>query len=177
MKTIAPTDPLVAFPDQHSEPNDRDLMTALGAAFPPVGQILSELQTSCPAASAAWQYSAQSGWYRLTLLKKRRLFYLIPKRGDFRLMTILGGKAIASLKNGPHASRIESLLKTAKRYPEEPLSVSIAQPASQRPSPLCSPPNSRTSSLSPYTATVILACSLPVRRAMRLNILDVLHAE
>lgn len=118
METIAPADPLVAFPDQHSEPTDRDLMLALGATFPPIGQIFSELQTSCPTASTAWQYSARSGWYRLALLKKRRLLYLIPKRGDFRLMLILGGKAIASLKNGPHAQRLEALLKTAKRYPE-----------------------------------------------------------
>jgi len=64
------------------------LEIALGAAFSPIGEIIVSLRSSCPNASAAWQYSTQSGWYRVALLKKRRLFYLAPKQGDFRLSLI-----------------------------------------------------------------------------------------
>ena len=118
MKKTPVLDPNAAFPDKSRTPTDDDLRVALGDAFAPIAEIIRELSASCPQATAAWQYSDQSGWSRLALLKKRRLFYLIPQRGDFRLMLILGGKAIADLRAGAHAHDIERLLKTATRYPE-----------------------------------------------------------
>ena len=118
MKTKPVVAPDAAFPDKSSPPDDRLLKTALGASFPPVAEILAHLQRALPSATAAWQYSQQAGWYRVALLKKRRLFYLVPTRGNFRLMLILGGKAIAALDAGPRAAEVAALLKTAKRYPE-----------------------------------------------------------
>lgn len=114
----APLDPAAAFPDPNTEPDDAALAAALGAAFTPVATILAQLRANCPAVTSAWQYSKQAGWYRLALLKKRRLFYLVPKRGGFRLMLILGGKALADLAAGPHARAVAKLLQSAKRYPE-----------------------------------------------------------
>lgn len=118
MKTRSSLDPVAAFPDVKQKPTDEDLKTSLGPAFAPVDQVFATLQDACPKATHAWQYSNQAGWYRVALLKKRRLFYLVPKRGDFRLSLILGGKAIAALNAGDHAHAIERLLETAKRYPE-----------------------------------------------------------
>lgn len=118
MKKIPILDPNAAFPEKSRTPNDDDLRVALGDAFAPIAELLHELSKSCPQATAAWQYSGQSGWYRLALLKKRRLFYLVPQRGDFRLMFILGGKAISALRAAPDAREFEQLLKTATRYPE-----------------------------------------------------------
>ncbi len=118
MKTKSVVAPDAAFPDESNPPDDRALQSALGTAFPPIAEILARTQTAFPPASAAWQYSKQAGWYRVAVLKKRRLFYLVPKRGNFSLMLILGRKAIAALEAGPHAREIAALLKTAKRYPE-----------------------------------------------------------
>jgi hypothetical protein len=118
MTPASPLDPLAAFPDPAESPQDADLKVALGRAFTPVARILSDLAAAYPRATAGWQYSKQAGWYRVALLQKRRLFYLVPKRGGFRVSLILGGKAIAALKAGPHAARIVGLLTTAKRYPE-----------------------------------------------------------
>ena len=51
-------------------------------------------------------------------LEKRRLFYLVPKPGDFRFSMILGDRAIALLKQGALVDKILPLLKDAKRYAE-----------------------------------------------------------
>lgn len=118
MKPKPAIDPLAAFPDSKRQPTDADLETALGRSFGSFADVLSGVARAHPDAITAWQYSNQAGWYRISILKKRRLFYLVPKQGDFRLSLIVGGKAIASLKQGPHAAELERRLKTAKRYPE-----------------------------------------------------------
>ncbi len=118
MKTEQAIDPAAAFPDEKLEPDDDSLKTALGAAFAPIAEILAAVRTSYPDVTPGWQYSQRSGWYRLALQQKRRLFYLIPKQGDFSLMFLLGGKALASLETTPHAKTVARLLKTAKRWPE-----------------------------------------------------------
>lgn len=118
MKTSAPMDPLAAFPDPARPPDDSALEGALGPAWPAIGGIIRHLHATHPAVTSAWQFSKQSGWYQLQILKKRRLLYLVPKRGGFRLMMILGRKAVASLQGGPFARRMTALLKTARHYPE-----------------------------------------------------------
>lgn len=118
MKSKPTLDPAAAFPDAQRKPTDDELKTVLGPAFASLEPVLASVAKTCPAATVAWQFSNQAGWYRVAVLKKRRLFYLVPKRGEFRLSLILGGKAIASLQEGPRARATERLLKTAKRYPE-----------------------------------------------------------
>jgi len=118
MKTKPEMDPAAAFPEQKHQPDLAALKTTLGPAFAAVGKIIERLPALQPGIATAWQFSERSGWYLLLLLKKRRLLYLIPKRGDFRAMMILGGKAIALLEAGPFARPTATLLKTAKKYPE-----------------------------------------------------------
>jgi len=111
-------DPAAAFPDAQQPPRDADLKAALGRAAAPVAAVSANLRAAAPAVATDWQFSARSGWYQVHLLKKRRLFYLVPKRGDFRVSMILGDKAVALLLKGPFAERTAELLTTAKRYPE-----------------------------------------------------------
>jgi hypothetical protein len=118
MKTKTPPALTAAFPDPEREPNDAALKAALGASFAALEPVLAAAAQTCPEAVTLWQFSKQSGWYRVAMRKKRRLFYLVPKQGDFRLSLILGGKALASLAEGPQARAVDRLLKTAKRYPE-----------------------------------------------------------
>lgn len=118
MKSKSTLDPAAAFPDPQQAPADDQLKSVLGPAFRPLDAVLAAVTQLCPDATVAWQFSKQAGWYRVALRKKRRLFYLVPKRGDFRLSLILGGRAIASLKEGPQSRAVVRLLKTAKRYPE-----------------------------------------------------------
>lgn len=118
MKTPVPMDPAAAFPDAKVRPAPADLHAALGAAAIPLEAVIAALCAAHPEVTTAWQYSPQSGWYQLLLRRKRRLLYLVPQRSGFRAMMILGGKALADLKAGPHARKMPALLKNARRYPE-----------------------------------------------------------
>lgn len=118
MKAKAAMDPAAAFPDAKQQPDEAGLKAALGRAAAPLAEILANLRSTQPAVVTAWQFSARSGWYMLLLLKKRRLLYLVPKRGDVRVMMILGRKAVTQLQEGSFARQTDRLLKTAKHYPE-----------------------------------------------------------
>lgn len=111
-------DPAAAFPDAKRQPDEADLRAALDRAAVPFEKALANLRTAQPAVVAAWQFSERSGWYQLLMLKKRRLLYVVPKRGDCRVMMILGRKAVTQLQEGPFAKQTDKLLKTAKHYPE-----------------------------------------------------------
>ena len=118
MKLKPEMDPAAAFPDATHWPDDAELNAVLGPVANALAQVCETFRSSQPAVTTAWQFSPRSGWYRLHLLKKRRLIYLVPKRENFRLMMILGGKAIELLKRGPHARKMIKLLKSAKHCPE-----------------------------------------------------------
>ena len=117
MKAAA-IEPAVAFPRSGHAPDEHDLETALGQAFAPIAEITAKLREAVPGAIATWHYSDRSGWYRIAAFKQRRLFYLVPRHGDFRLSLIVGARAIASLAGTPQAATIANLLKSAKYYPE-----------------------------------------------------------
>jgi hypothetical protein len=118
MKTTPAPDPNAAFPEETRKPSESDLPGALGRAFGPLAEVLERLRAAHPDVAPEWKHSPRSGWHLIYSRKKRRLFYLIPTNGDFRLSLILGGKAIAALEAGPFTKRMPALLKEAKRYPE-----------------------------------------------------------
>ena len=109
---------VAAFPDRDHEPAEEALVSTLGLAAPLQKEILNQLYSTYPAATLSWQYSPGVGWYRVALQKQRRLFYFVPKPGNFQLSILLGRNAIASLLAGPHQREIGARLKTARRYPE-----------------------------------------------------------
>jgi hypothetical protein len=90
----------------------------LGRAYAPLGKVIDWLRSAQPAVTIEERFHAEAGWHRIYVLKKRRLFYLVPKPGDFRFSMILGGKAIALVRKGPTEARVQPLLEHAKRYPE-----------------------------------------------------------
>jgi hypothetical protein len=118
MKTPQPLSPTAAFPDEKQRPGESDLPAAIGTAFGALEKVLSALRSAHPDVLPEWKYSPRSGWHLIYSRKKRRIFYLIPSRGDYRLSMILGDKAIAALNTGPCAKKMPALLKNAKRYPE-----------------------------------------------------------
>jgi hypothetical protein len=99
-------------------PSDDDLKNALGRLCPVLNEALSAVQAVHPRAVCDWKFSPRAGWYQIYSLEGRRLFYIVPKRGGFRISMILCGKAVASLQQSPHSVRVTGLLRSAKRYPE-----------------------------------------------------------
>lgn len=118
MKKSPALDPDAAFPDQKRQPVESDLPGAVGRAFAPLAEVLVRLRAAHPDVALEWKYSARAGWHLIYHRKQRRLFYLVPTRGGFRLSLLLGGKAIAALQAGSCAKKMPALLKEAKRYPE-----------------------------------------------------------
>jgi hypothetical protein len=118
MKTPPLPNPDAAFPDEKLLPAESDLPSALGRAFAPLEKVLDRLHSAHPEVTSEWKFSPRAGWHLIYSRKKRRIFYLVPIRGDFRLSLIMGDKAIAALQAGPCAKQIIALLKEAKRYPE-----------------------------------------------------------
>ncbi len=116
---VAIMDPQAAFPTSAEKPETADLAGAIGRrAFAQLGKIQSWMTASYPTATWEWKFSPRSGWYLVPWYKKRRLFYLVPKKGGFRLSIILGEKVVTPLKTGTHAKAVSALLKEAKQYPE-----------------------------------------------------------
>ncbi len=118
MKKPVVMHPDAAFPDVTQKPEQSDLPGVLGLAFARLNPVLTGLCASHPDVAPEWRFSQQSGWYQIYCRKARRILYFIPRRGNYQLMLILGDKAIAALRAGPHAKRMTALLKSAKRYPE-----------------------------------------------------------
>ena len=118
MKESPILNPDAAFPDKAHQPAESDLPGALGDSFGPLSKILERLRGTHPDIAPEWKCSPRAGWHLIYSRKKRRLFYLVPVRGNFRLSLILGDKAIAGLQAGPCAKQVPALLNEAKRYPE-----------------------------------------------------------
>lgn len=118
MKTKITPVPTTALRGKKLPPGDDDLKKALGRAYVPLAKVTAWLRSAQPAVAIDERFPAQSGWHRIYVLKKRRLFYLVPKRGDFRFSMVLGDKAIARLKQGDFADQFQPLLKGARRYAE-----------------------------------------------------------
>ena len=106
-----------AFADEAQKPTGRDLDRFLKGSSP-AEALTHWLRATRPDAVLEWNYSAQSGWYLVARLKKRRLFYLLPRRERSELLVILGRKALASLEQTPQAGAVKRLLASAKVYPE-----------------------------------------------------------
>jgi hypothetical protein len=106
------------FFDQHSAPTDVDLQRRLGRHHGNIASVLDSLASDHGEMKKEWKFSKQSGWYLVFAKKSRRIFYLFPRDKSFTMKIVLGGKAMASLKKTDLPARVESMLRTAKKYPE-----------------------------------------------------------
>jgi hypothetical protein len=118
MTATATSAPIAALPDGTRPPGDRDLARVLQSAHKLIADVTQRLRATHPEIAPEWRFSPIVGWHQIYLRRKRRIFYLVPIRGDFRLSLILGGKALDALQRGPFADRVGRLLPLAKRYPE-----------------------------------------------------------
>ncbi len=99
-------------------PDDTNLKKMLGRAATPLAKVTSWLLSVQPGVTIEERFPGEDGWHRIYMLKKRRLFYLMPKRRDFRFSMVLGDKAIVMLQQGPLAPQIQPLVAKARHYAE-----------------------------------------------------------
>ena len=100
------------------EPTDEEFRLGLGPSFGRLNDVVNWFRAREPSVTAHWKFAPISGWYQIYVLKKRRMFYLIPRRDGFRMVILLGDRAIATLREGPLGGGVDALLGSAKRYPE-----------------------------------------------------------
>ena len=118
MKAKIPPVPTAVLSGRKLPAGDDDLKKTLGRAYAPLAKVTAWLRTAQPAVTIEERFHAETGWHQIYLLKKRRLFYLTPKPGDFRFAMVLGDKAVARLQQGAFAAQFQPLLKDARRYAE-----------------------------------------------------------
>jgi hypothetical protein len=118
MKNAATVAPAIVFPDPAGAPTAEELNSVLGQARTIIETLEDSVHRTAPAAEWEWQYSKRSGWYRLLVVRQRRLFYFVPKPEGFRISLVLGGRAMKWLHDGPYAQEFLALAATAVRYPE-----------------------------------------------------------
>jgi len=122
MSTASKTRAAADAPDLLSEsaapPTDHDLQAALGAAHGPLAEVVAWLRHREPAMGCEWKFAPLSGWYQIYVLKRRRLFYLLPRPRAFRMVILLDARALTALRQGPLGGGADALISGAKSYPE-----------------------------------------------------------
>jgi len=107
-----------AFVGSKTPPSENQLATALGPSSGVWKELISWLDAQGIAGKEWKSGSPKYGWVLRPELKKRRILYLGPCEGCFRVAFVLSDRAVAAAR----ASDLpESLLKEiaeAKRYPE-----------------------------------------------------------
>jgi hypothetical protein len=108
-----------AFIDKVTNPSPAELSAALGPASAPWHQLVDSLSNEQTGIDQEW-YSLKPkyGWTLLLKFKKRRIVYLGPCTGFFRVAFILSDKAVAAARQSKLPTAILKLLDKAPHYPE-----------------------------------------------------------
>lgn len=108
-----------AFIGKSQKPTDADLSAALGSAKALWGKLLASLAAQYDLTAREWNsYSLKAGWALRLKRKGRNILYLAPCRGCFRVMFILGDKAVTAARQSDLTPGVIKIINTAPRYPE-----------------------------------------------------------
>jgi len=108
-----------AFIDRTEAPTDADLAAELGPAKVLWDQLVEDMAKELGVTVQEWNsYSRKAGWSLRLKRGKRNILYLSPCRGCFRVMFILGDKAVGAARVCGDCERILQLIDEAPRYPE-----------------------------------------------------------
>jgi len=109
-----------AFVGHDTAPTDRQLTEALGAAKPLWDRLLADLASPDLGADVrAWKsYSLKHGWSLRVLRKKRTIVWLSPCPRCFRVLFILGDRALAASRQSRLSRRTLRVIDESPRYPE-----------------------------------------------------------
>ena len=107
------------FEDRGVVPDDRMVESTLADTYVIWNELRNHVNNDYSSVNEEWKnYGKSSGWVLLTKVKKRTLFYMIPKDGYFVLNFVLGEKAIAEAENAPLPEDVIENLRSAKQYME-----------------------------------------------------------
>jgi len=108
-----------AFIGKTDRPTDADLDKALGPAKPVWDGLIADLAAQHDVAIQEWKcYSPKAGWSLRLKRGKRTIVWLGPCEGCFRVMFILGDKALLAARQSGLSARALRVLDQAERFPE-----------------------------------------------------------
>ncbi|MGD0630014.1 MAG: DUF3788 family protein [Terracidiphilus sp.] len=108
-----------AFINHAEQPTAEEVALALGAAAKLWDQLVNSLTKELGVTAKEWhRNSPKYGWALRLSVKKRRIIYLSPCSGCFRVALVLGDKAIAAAKNSGLPVFLMEMIEEAPRYPE-----------------------------------------------------------
>jgi hypothetical protein len=108
-----------AFIGKTTIPSAVELSTALGPTTPLWHQLVDTLAKEQAGIEQEWHsLKPKYGWTLLLKLKKRRIVYLGPCEGFFRVSLILGDKAVAVARASSLPKPILKLIDEAPHYAE-----------------------------------------------------------
>jgi hypothetical protein len=108
-----------AFIGQTRPPTPAELSTALGSTSTIWNDLVDGYTKEQKGASLEWKSSAPKyGWALLLMLKKRRIAYISPCAGCFRVSFVLGDRAMAAARKAGLPKPVLKLLDEATHYVE-----------------------------------------------------------
>jgi len=115
MSDLAPN----AFIGKTEPPTDADLDQALGPAKAVWEQLIADLAAEHGVTTWEWKsYSPKTGWALRLKRGKRTIVWLGPCKRSFRVLFILGEKAVSAARQSGLSASAVRMLDTAERYPE-----------------------------------------------------------
>ncbi|HWR15614.1 MAG TPA: DUF3788 domain-containing protein [Terriglobales bacterium] len=108
-----------AFVGRKDKPTPTEVTTALGSSAAAWEELTAWLAERHHVDIQEWKsYSPKYGWSAQLKLKKRTILHVSPCSGCFRVMFILGDRAVTAAKNSKLSKKLAELLAKAPRYPE-----------------------------------------------------------
>jgi len=108
-----------AFIGKKVQPTADELSNALGPTATLWNQLVDWFAADQHVVEQEWKpSSAKWGWTLLLKLKKRRIAYLAPCAGCFRVSFVLGDRAVAAARQSGLPKSVLNLLDAAPRYAE-----------------------------------------------------------
>lgn len=108
-----------AFIGKTTKPTVEEIAAALGPVCALWDEILSWFAAAHGVDTQEWKsYSPKYGWSLKLKLKKRTIVHLAPCEGTFRVLYIMGDKAVKAALDSDLPKSLAKTIAEAPRYPE-----------------------------------------------------------
>lgn len=115
----APVTSLSAFGDKATPPDARGLRRTLGKSAAAWEELVRVVEERYAPATEQWNFAgAKYGWSVRLKQRERVVLYLIPQQGRFLVGIVLGGKAVAAVREAGLPADVLDLIASAPRYAE-----------------------------------------------------------
>ena len=108
-----------AFIGHMEQPTEAEVTLVLGSTANLWNKLVDSLSTELGVTSQEWHRSSPKlGWALRLQVKKRRIIYLGPCSGCFRVALILGDRAVAAARKAGLPASLVRTIDEGARYPE-----------------------------------------------------------